>query len=487
MNNQFGVFNDVPGIDVEFGHLPQVWQSSGYMYAHQDPYDVVHHPGLDTKTPYHAHHGLPLKSPYSGETVFTPTYDHTYGYSHFAKPGLPTPIDTPTPFSYDDNETDSTTSRSPRCSVTHPEDLATREHKFAHAHADDTMQWNIGHCSTTLDSSSSPATPTADFVALNEVYPEDELEKPMLVEHCNGGETVIAFPAAVPHPYTWTEPESPPESQSSAASVDDEDEEEDEDEDFLSDTIEETADDDDDPSYNPSRSTKPRKKAAPKAPRSRRQAAQRRTLSDVPTTRTSSDRGFPCPFAPYGCEGKFGSKNEWKRHVATQHVKLAFWRCDLCPQSNSGPNDFNRKDLFTQHLKRMHRKHLVDEYDPKKKDQYRDIERIPDKELSEATEPLVKQCFLQLRQAPNKCRCLFCETNFKGAGAWERRMEHLAIHLERFRKAGNKLPPVHEWRHDEELEMLLEQEGLIERDTKGKWQIGDGTPIRSEKKIKSSR
>jgi hypothetical protein len=483
MNNHFGVFNDVPGIEeVDLGQLSYVWHPPSYMYGHQQSYDVVHHPGLDTKTPYHSHHGLPLKAPYSGEMVFTPaSYDHTFhGYSNFTKTGLPTPIDTPTPFSYDDNDTDSTTSRSQMCSIAHPEDLATREHGFAHAHGDDAMQWNIGHRSTAVHSPSSPDTPTADFVALNQVYPEGELDTPMLVEHCNGGETVVPFQTPIPHPYSWSERDSPPESHSSPASADDNDDDNDS---FVSDNNEEAVDDDDDPSYNPSRSAKPKRKSTGKQPRARRQSAHRRSSSGgVSTPRAGSDRGFPCPFAPYGCEGKFGSKNEWKRHVATQHVKLGFWRCELCPQNSSGPNDFNRKDLFTQHLKRMHRKHLVEEYDPKKKEQYKDIEKIPDRELSEATEPLVKQCLLQLRQAPNKCQCLFCENNFKGAQAWERRMEHLAIHLERFRKAGSKLPPVHEWRHDKELEELLQQEGLIERDTKGKWQLGDGAPVSNERR-----
>jgi hypothetical protein len=82
-------------------------------------------------------------------------------------------------------------------------------------------------------------------------------------------------------------------------------------------------------------------------------------------------RSFPCPLAPYGCTASFGAKNEWKRHAATQHFRLGFWRCDLCPpetktlnshksnnSNNRKPNptynDFNRKDLFIQHVRRMH-------------------------------------------------------------------------------------------------------------------------------------
>ncbi|KAI4762548.1 hypothetical protein E4T52_04026 [Aureobasidium sp. EXF-3400] len=66
---------------------------------------------------------------------------------------------------------------------------------------------------------------------------------------------------------------------------------------------------------------------------------------------------YPCPFLPYGCPASFSSKNEWKRHLNTQHLSLSTYRCDLCipkPSSSSSPqqtNDFNRKDLFIQHLR----------------------------------------------------------------------------------------------------------------------------------------
>ena len=65
-------------------------------------------------------------------------------------------------------------------------------------------------------------------------------------------------------------------------------------------------------------------------------------------------RPFPCAFAFAGCNSTFGSKNEWKRHIASQHLCLQYYRCSQCPQSvNEGKgNEFNRKDLFTQHLRR---------------------------------------------------------------------------------------------------------------------------------------
>ncbi|KAI4122874.1 MAG: hypothetical protein LQ347_006351, partial [Umbilicaria vellea] len=108
---------------------------------------------------------------------------------------------------------------------------------------------------------------------------------------------------------------------------------------------------------------------------------------------TSHTRPFVCTFGPYGCPSRFGSKNEWKRHVSSQHIQLGIWRCDQgdcvpqsfsphrrspssttgkrrgakasdpddiivvgvgAPDSAAGFNEFNRKDLFTQHLRRMH-------------------------------------------------------------------------------------------------------------------------------------
>ncbi|KAI5201874.1 hypothetical protein E4T39_05028 [Aureobasidium subglaciale] len=84
-------------------------------------------------------------------------------------------------------------------------------------------------------------------------------------------------------------------------------------------------------------------------------ASVTRRSNNKPTT------AYPCPFLPYGCPSTFSSKNEWKRHLNTQHLSLSTYRCDLCipnPSSSTSPqqsNDFNRKDLFIQHLR--HTKH----------------------------------------------------------------------------------------------------------------------------------
>lgn len=93
----------------------------------------------------------------------------------------------------------------------------------------------------------------------------------------------------------------------------------------------------------------------------------------APPASVKQKRPFPCIFHRYGCRTEFPNKNEWKRHVAYQHLQLCYYRCDIddCnpeinpalvrPGSNGDSdavekiyNDFNRKDLFTQHVRRMH-------------------------------------------------------------------------------------------------------------------------------------
>ncbi|KAH1971608.1 hypothetical protein KXV92_006898 [Aspergillus fumigatus] len=94
---------------------------------------------------------------------------------------------------------------------------------------------------------------------------------------------------------------------------------------------------------------------------------------EQPAKSTTEGHIFVCSFSHYGCTGTFASKNEWKRHIASIHVQLGFFRCDVgnCghrpdyktsststhnhhDQPGHQPNDFNRKDLFTQHQRRMH-------------------------------------------------------------------------------------------------------------------------------------
>lgn len=176
---------------------------------------------------------------------------------------------------------------------------------------------------------------------------------------------------------------------------------------------------------------------------------------------TTTPRPFRCPLAAYSCTSTFTSKNEWKRHVSTQHVKLGFWRCDQCPPSpsagaaaNPSFNDFNRKDLFTQHLRRMHGP------------------RRPGAALSDAqVAQHQERCYKRLRDPPSRSGCIFCESVFDGDGSWEDRMEHVGTHFERERKGVERARGSDGWREDAVLREWLLAQGLVEEDGKGGWRI----------------
>jgi hypothetical protein len=187
-------------------------------------------------------------------------------------------------------------------------------------------------------------------------------------------------------------------------------------------------------------------------------------------------RPFPCPLAAYGCTSNFVSKNEWKRHVSTQHVKLGFWRCDLCavnvdPHDDSivYHNDFNRKDLFAQHLRRMHAA-------PSSISTSRIQRNLTYVVTEDNITEHQQRCYMQLRGSPQRSGCLFCDKEFIGVNSWEDRMEHVGRHLEKERKGSGSLGP-ERWNRDEDLERWLVTEGLVVYEGDG-WRIGDGKPRR---------
>jgi hypothetical protein len=241
------------------------------------------------------------------------------------------------------------------------------------------------------------------------------------------------------------------------------------------------ADEEEDTDYNPRRAstTRPRRPAAGRRISHTRRPSNATTTGRIAKSKTRKPsnatlvRPFPCPLAQYGCESTFTSKNEWKRHVSTQHIKLGFWRCDMCPPAdpeNPVYNDFNRKDLFTQHLRRMHRHHPLT------------ISTVPNEqgelEISEeAMQAHQDRCYLILRANPIESTCLFCEKDFQGEGSWEERMEHVGAHMEKERKANRPVVPCEDWHEDHNLRDYLEREGLIAYGN-GKWGIADGRPMR---------
>lgn len=179
-----------------------------------------------------------------------------------------------------------------------------------------------------------------------------------------------------------------------------------------------------------------------------------------------SVRAFPCPFTPYGCTSTFGSKNEWKRHVHTQHMRLGFWRCDQCPHGERKPNDFNRKDLFIQHVRRMHPVTVADKKAVARSKSARARGNRCDAE-EEVLAEIARRCYRRLRSAPERSGCLFCDQVFSGPGTWDERMEHIGRHMEAGKNSKADTADPTTWQCDEATEEWLLQEQLIVRQRGG--------------------
>lgn len=213
-------------------------------------------------------------------------------------------------------------------------------------------------------------------------------------------------------------------------------------------------------------------------------------------TLASHTRPFICTFRRYGCPSTFGSKNEWKRHVSSQHLRLGIYRCDMdkcVPQEakpshrrksssasqadgRAGPgkagshNDFNRKDLFTQHVRRMHASAVAASGNGLDASE-------------ESLEVIRQRCWQPLRETPPRSVCGICPhvrtappsaggagpdrsppSVWDGAGTWDERMEHVGRHLEKGEGDGEE---------DEDVglrEWMLAQ-GLLTPNGPGRWLV----------------
>ncbi|KAK8048529.1 hypothetical protein PG994_010259 [Apiospora phragmitis] len=207
-------------------------------------------------------------------------------------------------------------------------------------------------------------------------------------------------------------------------------------------------------------------------------------------------RPFVCVFAFAGCPSTFAAKNEWKRHVASQHLLLFYWLCNqgTCtkvsnsssssirsPHAPSLPNGaiFNRKDLYTQHVRRMH---------------------VPlnfKKQLNQKnTVPEWEDCVQSFQKEAHKPRCSLpeymtcpasgCAHMFNGPGAWDEHMEHLAKHLENAASGieqrtifnGEKHPTLIAWASRLDV-------AIIVPDGNGGWVLNN--PLKPEKNAKAPR
>ncbi|PQE04775.1 C2H2 finger domain-containing protein [Rutstroemia sp. NJR-2017a BBW] len=201
-------------------------------------------------------------------------------------------------------------------------------------------------------------------------------------------------------------------------------------------------------------------------------------------------RAFICVFSFAGCSSTFASKNEWKRHVSSQHLNLNAWVCTLgacgkvplTSHSHSHPkgihqprspscdikgSEFNRKDLFTQHLRRMHAPFEVKRKGKK------------NPEWEETVKELQISCLRVRRLPPRRLGCAMagCESRFEGGACWDERMEHVGKHLEKLaavEEEEERRRGVVRQEGDELFIEWAEGEGIVERVGGRGWRLCGG-------------
>lgn len=171
-------------------------------------------------------------------------------------------------------------------------------------------------------------------------------------------------------------------------------------------------------------------------------------------------RPFPCAFSFAGCTSTFGSKNEWKRHIASQHLCLQYYRCSACSTNTAEGkgNEFNRKDLFTQHLRRMHAPFPI-----KRAIAKGDSKMQADWDLH--VKEMQQSCLVQRRHPPQKSACpkQECQSVFEGPTSWDEWTEHVGRHMEK--GEGQRLGV------DDLLAKWALEEGIIEPKGNGEFRL----------------
>ncbi|KAI1816369.1 hypothetical protein GGS20DRAFT_575556 [Poronia punctata] len=114
-----------------------------------------------------------------------------------------------------------------------------------------------------------------------------------------------------------------------------------------------------------------------------------------------------------GCDKRFGSKNDWKRHENTQHYMLEMWRCD--EQKCDSPSEMcekvcYRREGFKAHLDKDHQ--VVD---------------------SNVLEKKLEKCRVG-RNCDERFWCGFCQTIVEsnrndGQASWAERFDHIDEHI----------------------------------------------------------
>jgi hypothetical protein len=125
-------------------------------------------------------------------------------------------------------------------------------------------------------------------------------------------------------------------------------------------------------------------------------------------------------------------------------------------------NDFNRKDLFIQHQRRMHSPWSANSSTPKSSRKASSASQSEKDSFEGSLEAVVKRCWHQLREPPTLSYCGFCDMEFCGANAWKERMEHVARHYEKRDPGPEKEDlPLREW---------AEENGIVSC-VNGEWKL----------------
>lgn len=128
---------------------------------------------------------------------------------------------------------------------------------------------------------------------------------------------------------------------------------------------------------------------------------------------------IPCLFKLAGCTKEFEGKNEWKRHVTTQHIIQVVYDCPECDK------DFPRKDLYSSHYCRSHLSEGSKGSSNSKS--------LPQHIAKGIEETKAKAEAIVDAQSPKVIGCFIvgCKEMFSSSDRWLRCLDHVVGHLER--------------------------------------------------------
>lgn len=123
----------------------------------------------------------------------------------------------------------------------------------------------------------------------------------------------------------------------------------------------------------------------------------------------------------------------------------------------TAPHDFDRKDLFTQHVRRMH---VTTVYGP---DGDAGMTKF---EKTQAEEAVQQRCHIKVRDLPPETLCGFCNDG-QIFERWDLRQEHVGRHLENYAGTVGDLDEA----EDTELKDWLIGENLLRYHSRTGWRI----------------